>query len=42
MGEGADRIRATYGDDYERLRAAETEYDPENVFRLNQKVEPTG
>jgi FAD/FMN-containing dehydrogenase len=29
-----------YGDNYERLVAVKTEYDPENLFRTNQNVEP--
>ena len=40
--EPADRVRAAYGDNYDRLVALKEEWDPENVFRLNQNVEPTG
>ena len=36
-----DRVRAAYNDaKYERLRAVKREYDPTNLFRLNQNVEP--
>ena len=36
------RVRAAYGDNYDRLVALKDEWDPENVFRLNQNVEPSG
>jgi FAD/FMN-containing dehydrogenase len=39
--EGRDRVRAAYGDTtYDRLAAVKAEWDPENVFHLNQNVEP--
>ena len=38
---GEDVVRAIYGDaKYERLVALKREWDPENVFRLNQNVRP--
>ena len=40
MEEGEDRIRATYGDNYDRLREVKAEYDPENLFHVNQNIEP--
>ena len=39
-GEGDERIRATYGDNYERLVQIKTKYDPENFFRVNQNIRP--
>jgi len=37
----ADAARSSYGDDtYTRLVALKGEYDPTNVFRLNQNIEP--
>jgi FAD/FMN-containing dehydrogenase len=39
--EGSERVRAAYGPDrYERLAALKREYDPDNVLRGNQNVEP--
>ncbi len=40
MEEGADRIRATYGGNYDRLVDAKTKYDPANLFRVNQNIKP--
>lgn len=41
MDEGEDRVKATYGDNYERLAAIKTKYDPENLFRVNQNIKPS-
>jgi FAD/FMN-containing dehydrogenase len=40
MDEGQERVRASYGDNYERLAQIKSTYDPDNVFRVNQNVEP--
>ena len=40
MEEGEDRIKATYGDNYDRLAAIKTKYDPKNLFRVNQNIKP--
>ena len=39
--EGEDRVKATYGDNYERLVAIKAKYDPENFFRVNQNIKPS-
>jgi hypothetical protein len=38
--EGQDRIRAAYRDNYDRLVAVKTTYDPANFFRVNQNIRP--
>ena len=40
MDEGQERIRATYRDNYERLVEVKNEYDPTNLFRINQNIKP--
>jgi FAD/FMN-containing dehydrogenase len=40
MDEGQDRIKAAYGDNYARLAAIKTKYDPKNIFRVNQNIQP--
>ena len=40
--EGEERTRAAYpGATWDRLAAVKAEYDPDNVFRLNQNVPPS-
>ncbi|HZE06044.1 MAG TPA: FAD-binding oxidoreductase [Solirubrobacteraceae bacterium] len=41
--EGEERVRAMYGEErYAKLVALKDRYDPENVFRLNQNIQPSG
>jgi berberine-like enzyme len=39
--EGDDRVRAAYGDKFDRLVALKDQYDPTNLFRLNQNIPPS-
>ena len=39
-GEGDERIRATYRDNYARLARIKAKYDPENFFNVNQNIRP--
>jgi hypothetical protein len=39
-GEGEDRIRASYGDNFDRLVRIKARYDPDNFFRVNQNIRP--
>lgn len=38
--EGQDRVRAAFGESYERLAQIKAEYDPDNFFRFNQNIKP--
>jgi FAD/FMN-containing dehydrogenase len=38
--EGHERVRAAYGENYDRLVTLKRKYDPDNLFRLNQNVSP--
>ncbi len=40
MDEGEDRIKASYKDNYTRLTKIKKQYDPENIFRVNQNIKP--
>jgi hypothetical protein len=38
--EAAGRVQSTYGDNYQRLVLAKLKYDPHNLFRVNQNIQP--
>jgi FAD/FMN-containing dehydrogenase len=35
-----DRVPEAYGENYERLAEIKAEWDPENLFRMNQTIPP--
>ena len=37
-----DRVESTYGSKYDRLVALKDRYDPDNLFRLNANIKPSG
>jgi FAD/FMN-containing dehydrogenase len=41
MDEGPARIRASYGENYDRLARIKATYDPANLFHVNQNITPT-
>ncbi len=40
MDEGQERVRATYRENYDRLARIKRRYDPDNVFHVNQNIDP--
>jgi len=40
MDEGQERVRASYRGNYDRLAKIKAAYDPENLFRVNQNIQP--
>jgi Berberine and berberine like len=39
-GDGEERIKVSFGDNYPRLKALNAKYDPTNLSRVNQSVRP--
>jgi FAD/FMN-containing dehydrogenase len=39
--EGEERVKKTYGDNYQRLVEIKNKYDPDNFFRVNQNIKPS-
>ncbi len=40
MEEGEERVKATYGSNYNKLVEIKNKYDPENFFKVNQNIKP--
>jgi FAD/FMN-containing dehydrogenase len=40
MEEGQERVQATYRGNYDMLAKVKTAYDPDNVFHVNQNIQP--
>jgi FAD/FMN-containing dehydrogenase len=38
--EGQERVKASYRQNYKRLAAIKSQYDPKNLFRVNQNIKP--
>ena len=38
--EDEERVRATYGDNFDRLVEVRKAYDPDNLFRSNRNIRP--
>jgi FAD/FMN-containing dehydrogenase len=39
-GDDAERVRANYGGNYDRLLEVKRKYDPDNLFKINQNIVP--
>ena len=40
MDEGQERVQATLRRNYDRLAAIKAQYDPDNLFHVNQNIRP--
>jgi hypothetical protein len=42
MEEGQERVQAAFRGNYGRLAQIKGQYDPANLFRVNQNIRPAG
>jgi hypothetical protein len=40
MDDSEDKVKASYGENYQRLASIKKKYDPNNLFRVNQNIKP--
>jgi FAD/FMN-containing dehydrogenase len=40
MDEGENRVKDSYRENYDRLAAVKAKFDPTNLFRVNQNIQP--
>jgi FAD/FMN-containing dehydrogenase len=40
MDEGQDRVKAACRGNYDRLAQIKERYDPDNIFHINQNIQP--
>jgi hypothetical protein len=40
MEEGQERVKTSYRDNYQRLAKIKNDYDPANLFHVNQNIKP--
>jgi FAD/FMN-containing dehydrogenase len=38
--EAEGRVQSSYGENYTRLASIKAKFDPDNLFRVNQNIEP--
>jgi FAD/FMN-containing dehydrogenase len=41
MDEGQERVQSSFRDNYARMVAIKGKYDPTNLFRVNQNIQPS-
>ncbi len=39
--EGMDRVRHSFGENFDRLQQLKDHYDPQNLLHLNQNIPPS-
>ncbi len=42
MDEGEAMVKASYGNNYQKLAEIKAKYDPNNLFKVNQNIKPAG
>jgi len=40
MKEGEEKVKAAYGENYDRMKSVKKKYDPDNFFHINQNIKP--